>query len=99
LRAAQLNPVDDQFPELGELAPCPPTTVAIVVGTYSSKIVPFANEIQRYAISTEDSFDGSQGNAAAVAVKNVTVNDSRESCAETASKYHQSNTDELRILS
>ena len=62
-------------------------------------MVPFANDTHKYAISTDDSVAGSQGNAFAVAVKNVTVSDSAELLSETASKYHQSKTEELIVLS
>jgi hypothetical protein len=98
---AQLNPLPlaDQFPELDNLASGPPPTSATLAGTYSSKIVPFANDAHKYVINTDDSVAGSQGNAVAVAVKNVTVSDTAELLSETASKYHQSKTEELIVVS
>lgn len=49
-------------------------------------------------MSTEDSFELKNGNAAAEEVKKVTTSDSRGFVSEIASKYHQSKTDALMEL-
>lgn len=93
VRAAQLNPVECHSPELLVPAPSPPAIVAKVAGTEPANTVPLAKVAQTYAVVTEVSFASKNGNAAADEAKNVMTSESPGLVSDTASKYHQSNTE------